>query len=228
MNHPHGKRPQGHQHPPSDPAKGSGNAGLFWVVGGLFLLIVAIGKCSTPSSTVESATSEATNVAQAAIGSAIATQAPPLVLRLDVTNVKRGEANLAKANVEGLPGEMIYSQNCYDALGRHFSWAKLDSCGAFDMAAVRDLGDSEAPGFDTEAAWFESEAAAGRYLKAAIAAGEDPDAADMRLSDLQAKIAKARPADLSLPGVMGNEGDESGGDTNASEQRSGAVDTLSG
>ncbi|MEG3085632.1 hypothetical protein U1707_18480 [Sphingomonas sp. PB2P12] len=83
---------------------------------------------------------------------------------------------------------MIYSQNCYDFVSRSFSWRKLDECGGFDTEASFTLGDGEPVGAEKEVAWFDTEAAAGRYLKAAIAAGLDTDSADMRLSALQGKV----------------------------------------
>lgn len=91
---------------------------------------------------------------------------------------------------------MIYSQNCYDSVARTFSWRKLDECGGFDAEASLTLGDREPVGAENELAWFDTEAAAGRYLKAAVAAGLDTDAADLRLSALQAKVNaqhKGRP-----------------------------------
>jgi hypothetical protein len=84
---------------------------------------------------------------------------------------------------------MIYSQNCYDALGRKFTWSKLDACGAFDAEAVLAVGEDETTEGGAETAWFQSETAAGRFLKAAIAAGEPADEADARWSDLQARVA---------------------------------------
>jgi hypothetical protein len=98
------------------------------------------------------------------------------------------------AKAEGLAGEMIYSQNCYDALSRHFTWSKLDQCGAFDAGAAQSLGDGAATGYDKEVAWFQSETSAGRYLKATTAAGEAADKADTRLNDLQTKVTAGHPA----------------------------------
>jgi hypothetical protein len=212
LNHPKGH----HRKAASDEAKAPQTSIMIWAGFGVIALLAVIGQCSS-SNTAGSAATEASNTAQAAISDAIATQAPPLVLALKGSSVKVGEANLKKAAVEGLPGEMIYSQNCYDALGRHFSWNKLDICGAFDMAAVRDLGDSDATGFDKETAWFENETAAGRYLKAAVAAGETEESADQRLSDLQARIIKSSVSEKpeSIPADTAND-EENGSDTDPS------------
>lgn len=222
MNH-----PKGHHHKPiSNAGKASGKAGLFWTVIAVISVIFMIGKCSSPSTQSGSAATDASNAAQAAIGNAITTQAPPSVATLDLASVKGGTRNLKKAAIEGLPGEMIYSQNCYDVLGRHFSWPKLDACGAFDMAAVHDLGDGDATGFDKETAWFESETAAGRYLKAAIAAGETAENADLRLSDLQASLSKSTPAAAPAQKAIDNmnEGNDAP-DANGSDQSPAVMDT---
>jgi predicted RNase H-like HicB family nuclease len=194
LNHPKGYRHKA----ASDEAKAPQTSIIIWAGVGVIALLAVIGQCSS-SNTGGSTATEASNTAQAAISEAIAIQAPPPVLALKGSSVKGGEANLKKVAVEGLPGEMIYSQNCYDALGRHFSWNKLDICGAFDMAAVRDLGDSDATGFAKETAWFENETAAGRYLKAAVAAGETEESADQRLSDLQDRIVKSSAAEKPEP-----------------------------
>lgn len=168
----------------------------------IIAIIFLVAKCSgdTPSS---SATQEV-NVAQDALATAVATQAAPPITDLSPATVRRGGERVAKAAVEGLAGEMIYSQNCYEVVGQAFTWAKLDECGAFDWEASLGLGEELPPGSEREAAWFDQEAAAGRFLKAAIAAGMGEDAADQRLSDLQSRVssrhtAAAKPTLVALP-----------------------------
>lgn len=173
------------------PENSSTGCAILAVIAVVCVVALTTSKCS-PSGTSNGAVTEENNTAQRAIGTAIAAQVPPEVAALSLTSIKKGEAHLKAALVAGLPGEMIYSQNCYDALSRQFSWKKLDVCGAFDLAAVQALGDDEAPGFEKEAAWFQSEAAAGRYLKAAVSAGEDSSEADVRLNDLEARVSKVR------------------------------------
>jgi hypothetical protein len=92
---------------------------------------------------------------------------------------------------EGFSGAMIYSQNCYDGLAHSFTWAKLDTCGAFDMLAVRSIADAATTSLVNEAGYFQSEAAAGRYISAATAAGAPADGADTRLSALQTRVGQA-------------------------------------
>jgi hypothetical protein len=91
--------------------------------------------------------------------------------------------------LEGATGAMIYSRNCYDALERHFSWAKLDTCGAFDMAASEIVTSEDGLSSD-EASYFDSEASAGRYLALATKAGEPTPEADARLVLLQRATPK--------------------------------------
>lgn len=123
---------------------------------------------------------------------AVAAQTPSPPEPLSSAGVRRGVSRISIAAKEDLAGEMIYSQNCYDSVARTFSWRKLDECGGFDAEASSTLGDGEPAGAEKEVAWFDTEAAAGRYLKAAVAAGLDTDAADLRLSALQAKVNAQR------------------------------------
>ena len=207
MVEPKHRRPLTHQQSAATPtaAPTSSNAGCIWLaVAAIAVGCFSVGKCSSSDTgnTVSNASAPVSE-AQQAIGSAIAAQRPAPVMPLSKESVRHGMAYLRLASgAEGLAGEMIYSQNCYDALSRHFSWPKLDACGAFDADAAQSLADNDATGYEKEAAWFQSEMAAGRYLKAATAAGEDADEADTRLSDLQAIVGRdqhsptaAAPAD---------------------------------
>jgi hypothetical protein len=169
---------------------------------GLIAVVFFVAKCAGDSPT-SSATQEV-SVAQDALATAVATQVPPAITDLSPAVVRRGGERVAKAAVEGLAGEMIYSQNCYEVVGQAFTWPKLDECAAFDWEASLDLGDEVPPGSEREAAWFDQEAAAGRFLKAAIAAGMEEDAADQRLSDLQSRVnsrhsVAATPTSSALP-----------------------------
>lgn len=172
------------------PSSGSGGG---WVIAGLAALgLIAVSQCLTNNGNqnVAEASREST---EDAIANSVAAQPPAPVRPLDLSSAKRGMAHVSLAAREGLAGEMIYSQNCFDALSRHFSWAKLDRCGAFDAEAVAALGDAKTTGLDKEATWFDSEAAAGRYLKAAISAGQEAAAADERLAALQRRAAAHHP-----------------------------------
>ncbi|KUR71004.1 hypothetical protein AQZ52_09860 [Novosphingobium fuchskuhlense] len=164
-------------------------------------LVLVIARCSssTPAPTDSSPPAEAVGNAQKALESAVSEQKPIPVEPLTANAVRRGGVRVITASKEGLAGEMIYSQNCYDVVGRRFSWGKLDECGGFDVEAGLALGDEAPPGADKEVAWFDSEAGAGRYLKAAIAAGLDSDAADQRLAALQAMIAARHKAKSTSP-----------------------------
>lgn len=144
------------------------------------------------------------------VSNAIAARPPPSPQPLRIAAVNRGTGHLRVAvNADGFSGAMIYSQNCYDALGRQFTWAKLDTCGAFDMLAVRSIADADTANFANEAGYFQSEAAAGRYLAAATAAGQQAGEADTRLSDLQTRVRRAplagrRPAPEASNSIVSN------------------------
>lgn len=158
------------------------------IIGAIVLGIGAIGKCSTQNPATNS-----TAFVDGNVSNGIAAQAPPPPEPLSVAAANRGMALVRMAvTAEGFPGAMIYSQNCYDALGRRFSWAKLDMCGAADMLAARSIADVDTSTIASEAGYFQSEAAAGRYLAAATAAGEPTDQADQRLSQLQQRAARER------------------------------------
>jgi hypothetical protein len=152
--------------------------------------IGSIGKCSSGGS--DGAGGEASNLMETNITAGVAAQVPPPVEPLRATSITRGATHMRLAyRAEGLPGAMIYSQNCYDALTHEFSWKKLDTCGAFDMLAVRVIVEAEPVGFAREVGYFQSEIAAGRYLAAATGGGEEAAEADKRLSDVQARAARS-------------------------------------
>ena len=157
-------------------------------------LIFAIAKCaSLPNVANTSAPNTESGNVQQTLASAVSAQTLPPIENLSPSSTKRGQTRVALAAKEGPAGEMIYSQNCYDVLARTFSWKKLDECGGFDVEASIAVRDDEQTGFVKEAAWFEGEAVAGRYLKSAVAAGLEADAADKRLASLQTQINRRHP-----------------------------------
>jgi hypothetical protein len=175
------------------------------------LIVVGIGSVSKCSSTDDKgATGNASSLMDSNISAGVAAQVPPSVEPLNAASVTRGATHFGLAyRAEGWPGAMIYSQNCYDALTHKFSWAKLDTCGAFDMLAVRGIVEADATTFDGEADYFQSETAAGRYLAAVTGGGEDATEADKRLSDLQAKAGRARsPVPATKPIQHNRENDD--------------------
>lgn len=195
----------------SSPVGRSGNAAGGWGLVALVVIVVVIGKCA--SSGGGSPATETSSLMESNITAGVAAQAPPAVKPLDASSVRRGAAHFRLAyRAEGLSGAMIYSQNCYDALTHKFGWGKLDSCGAFDLQAVRAIEEAEPADVDQELTYFQSETAAGRYLAAATGGGEDAAEADQRLSDLQSRTAKA-PLPVSKPEpANANEPDEDAGD----------------
>lgn len=176
------------------PPRGGGSGWI--VIAAVVILLFAIARCS--SSTPNQSTPTAlVGTAQESLASAVEKQSPPPPEPLARTGARKGAARVALVDVEGLAGEMVFSQNCYDMLGHDFSWRKLDECGGFDARASSQLPEETAAGDEKAAAWFDGEASAGRYLKAAIAAGLPADQADTRLAALQAIAAPTtRRADV--------------------------------
>lgn len=167
------------------------NGTTIWlIIGGFLLFIFLIGQCSSPEGGTDYT---AANMVDANMGTAIAAQAPPPPAPLNAGSIQRGGAHLRLAfSAEGFSGAMIYSQNCYDALGRDFTWQRLDVCGAFDVLAARTIDGADTTALATEEIYFQSESVAGRYLAAATGAGEEAGNADQRLSDLQSRVATQR------------------------------------
>ncbi len=171
-------------------------------------LLLAIGMCSS------SKNKTAQSFASPSLSNQIETMAPPAsapIAPLDVASLHKGRQHLSVVfQAEGLSGAMIYSQNCYDALSRAFSWSKLDVCGGFDMLAVKAADSTNTDGLTAEVEYFGSEAAAGRYLAVATKAGEAAEDADKRLEALQrrteALAPKARPTPT--PSPEGNSEDD--------------------
>ena len=183
-----------------NPPPNQSNAGGWMVAGIIVALLLVIGKCSSSGGSNSSPAIEEVGNAQETLATAVSAQTPPALETLSASAVKRGASRVALTTREGLAGEMIYSQNCYDTVGHAFTWRKLDECGGFDIEASLALGDDEPANASTEVAWFDVEAAAGRYLKAAVAAGQDTDAADQRLATLQAQVgARHHPRPTPTP-----------------------------
>jgi hypothetical protein len=183
-------------HPPPKQS----NTGGCVVVGIIVALLLVVGRCSSSGGSNSSPAVQEVGNAQHALATAVSEQAPTPPEPLSASAVKRGASRVVLTTPEGLAGEMIYSQNCYDAVGHAFTWRKLDECGGFDIEASLALGDHEPANAATELAWFNGEAVAGRYLKSAVAAGQNADAADQRLAALQAQVgARHRPKPVPKP-----------------------------
>ena len=196
------------QRPPQAASKNSGGIALAVIVG-LVLFIGSASQCSSSGGDSDNLSISDMNAVGANISEAIGEQTPAPIEPLNAESISRGAAHLRLVTgAEGFGGAMVYSQNCYDALTRRFSWGRLDTCGAFDMLVVRSATDSNLAGFNNEAVWFESEAAAGRYLAAATGAGQPPAEADVRLAQLQARTAQLRPGARRTPGPEEDDGEE--------------------
>lgn len=178
--------------PPANQSSLSDGCAWAAIIGVIAIILLAIGKCSGATSDNTAAT-DAYNATNAEMSRAIAAQTPPAPEPLNATSINRGISQLrAAVAVEGFPGAMIYSQNCYDALAREFTWARLDQCGAADMLATRSLPDADSAGLENEMSYFQSEEAARRYLAAATGAREAAAEADIRWSQIQTRVAQTR------------------------------------
>jgi hypothetical protein len=170
-------------------------------------VILLIGYCAgrRPASTSSDYQSSTTPMGATTSGN-MAAPAQVQYEELRPGSVQRGQAHLRLASQnEGLTGARIYSENCYAALTRSFSWARLDQCGAADLAAARLAASAPPAASAADIAHFEPETAAGRYLRAATGAGATAEVADQRLSALQGLLVRQTAGP---PAEAAPEGDE--------------------
>ncbi|MEG3169192.1 hypothetical protein U1737_13445 [Sphingomonas sp. LB3N6] len=181
--------------PASSKTSKTGVGWLIAIVGGLFL-IGNISKCSSRTSTASAADVAISDSPIKTLNSAVAAQTPPPIEALNAAGASIGFANMRKAvSAEGLSGAMIYSQNCYDALSRAFSWRRLDVCGAAYLKAIASVPEDDITAMSREIAYFQSEVAAARYLGAVTGAGASAAEADERIAAMQARLPAAKPAE---------------------------------
>ena len=175
----------------AEPQPKAGSGG-WWIVMGVVGLLVMVGMCSSPDDEVTQSFASPTLSEQI---QGMPSPTATAIASLNLASVRTARRHLrVVTEAEGLPGAMIYSQNCYDALSREFSWEKLDQCGGFDLMSVRAVDAMSVDGLDTEVDYFGSEAAAGRYLAVATKGGELPEDADVRLQRLQREVEKLSPS----------------------------------
>lgn len=189
----------GRASPSSGQSSSNGCMG-FVVIIGIVIVLAGLGRCGTSSTTSGNSLEAASTEMTQDLKTAVAAQPTKVVEPLSTPSVARGvrQEHLAFA-AEGLSGAMIFSQNCYDALSRSFDWKRLDRCGAADLAASRSVPEGDSSQLEKESVYFDSEAAAQRYLGAATAAGEEAGEADRRLEDLKTRVARA--ARVVIPSV---------------------------
>ena len=169
----------------------------------------AASSASTPQSIDSNSTLESTE--------ATLTPAPPLPL--DPSAARRGYGQfqmIAAAHVPG--GSEIFSQNCYDALGKPFDWHQLDRCGAYDALAARWTEENDSVAGNDDLTYFQSEVAATRFLKAAASGGLPADQADIRWATLQSMALKARLVEKAAePEAATMDADQDGDETTPSD-----------
>lgn len=157
---------------------------------GFLVWVVSLGGTNTDA--VSTGTPQTTD-AKPALESSQAALTPAQPMPLDRSAAQRGYRQfqvIAAAHVPG--GSEIFSQNCYEALGKPFDWHQLDRCGAYDALAVRWTEENDNVAGNDDLTYFQSETAATRYLQAATSGGLPADVADTRWAALQNMALKAR------------------------------------
>ena len=160
---------------------------------GLIVFLFIVGSSCSKQDTETNASAASENLQETAdiLDSAAEAGEP---VPLDASALRRGAAQLRSVASLDLAGSrQIFSRNCYDSLAMKFDWHQLDRCGGFDSMAVR-WADQGADLSDDELAYFQSEAAATRFLAAAIANGMAAGDADLRWANLDSAARK-----LALP-----------------------------
>src|SRR3546814_1584865 len=146
--------------PASSSRDENGCAGLAIVIGFIVGAVLLLQRCGSSDTTSEAPPAVVSNAIDASLTAAIAPQAPATITPLSSKRARTGASELMLAvDAEGLSGAMIYSENCYDALSHKFDWSKLDTCGAFDQAAVHAADTTDLTGLSKEASYFQSEVA---------------------------------------------------------------------
>jgi hypothetical protein len=166
----------------TDPAVQSpsgGSSAWIWlvaIVGGIVLLLA---QCDKKSNDNPSIALPANNLP--APPDAAPTPSDPPVTDIAAGDLKLGRVAFGKVTAIDDPASAtIYSRNCYAALGETFSWAKLDRCGEFDAIVAEHAMADEYSGSTSDLAYFESEAAAQRYLTAGTGHGGVSSLMDVR------------------------------------------------
>src|SRR3546814_14590511 len=122
------------------------------VMGIIVWAVLVLQCCGSSETTSEAPPAVVSNAIVASLTAAIAPQAPATITPLSSKRARTGASELMLAvDAEGLSGAMIYSENCYDALSHKFDWSKLDTCGAFDQAAVHAADTTDLTGLSKEA-----------------------------------------------------------------------------
>lgn len=179
--------------PSGGPVESNVSAGLFWTIGGIVSLVLLASTCDSETDSFQTPTSEP---AVAGSGEVV----PPLPVSPPTPSppsVSRAASHVRLAlDSEGFPGAMIYSQNCFGSIERHFSWSKLDQCTAFDT--LIGLAASEEGLIGAEAAYFNEAAAQQRFAAAAQKSGAASESFPTHLEAIQT-AALAKISELQTP-----------------------------
>lgn len=179
-------RPSERHFRPGEKRPGKDNSGKFGIaaVVGVVVLMVYLGRGDRVATSADSEPTVAPTADRTISGpTSPPSPTPAATQSLSRARVRAGITMLATMRrADGWDGALVFSRNCHAALETTFNWGGLDRCGGFDAAAAAQIDD---PNITEEAAeWFQSEAAAGRYLALTTTAGLPPEEADARWSAL--------------------------------------------
>jgi hypothetical protein len=170
---------------------------LKWIIAaiagiGFLVWIASLGGTNTDA--VSSSAPQSTE-ANNTLESTEAELRPPQPMPFDGSAAQRGYRQFQMIAAAHVPGSSeIFSRNCYEAVGKPIDWHQLDRCGAYDALAVRWTEENDDVAGNDDLTYFQSEAAATRYLQAATAGGLAAGQADARWATLQSMALKARLA----------------------------------
>ena len=177
---------------PAEQADRESVAGVWWLIGGVVVLMLLGSTCESKVDSTE--TLNSSSAASETLEEVPSAPIPPPVV--DELSVRRAAAHVRLAlDSEGFPGAMIYSQNCFASVERKFSWTKLDQCGAFD--SLVELGASGEGLIGAEGNYFAKTAMQERLVAAAEKSGASSESLAPHFEQVAA-AAMARIADLQV------------------------------
>lgn len=154
------------------------NPGCF-ILGAIAVVVVLVSQCDGRKSS-EGAALPA-EAGTALIEATATPTGPPPLTEQTQSDLKAGHTAFGKAlAVDDATAALVFSKNCYAALGDAFTWPKLDQCGSFDAAAAANVLSEGLRGDQGELDYFDGEVAAQRFLSSGISHGADADTMDAR------------------------------------------------
>jgi len=154
------------------------NPGCF-ILAAVAVVVVLVSQCDGNKSTEASAIPSEAGALP--VEATTEPTGPPPVTEQAQSDLETGHRAFGKSlAVDDATAALVFSKNCYAALGDAFTWAKLDQCGSFDAAAAANVLSEELTGDQAELNYFDGEAAAQRFLSSGTSQGADADTMDAR------------------------------------------------